>query len=469
MKFLAILKDSLMESVDSFLIYVTLGLSALVVLVAMTLTFAPKPGAEMIMGWATLPVSVDFSKIDMSQMTNRRRGPSAVMGAIRNGLQMQHAAPAAGQPDHPDSTFEVVIKDVVKDQGKDLPLVGMFLGLGRNAARKEISERFGLVGDTRIAEIVGEVEDGKEPNTYIVHARVTPAGRRIWPHDLSLFFGGWQLIKEGAPLSIQVYLMLEIVVNWVGAWVGLLVSIGLTAFFVPNMLRKGTVDMLLVKPISRPVLLFYKYLGGLVFIFLNTAAAVGGLWLALGLRSGLWGFGPLIAIPAITFFFAILYSVSVLVGVVTRNAIVCIVVTFFVWVVLWVIGVWNANAVQSEKLREITIEQKVPQAAAIPALAALQPAISIPGQVAALGPIPDEEWPITRVVRGLHFVLPRTTDLASLISLHLQDDLRGIPMFEQAKVIQAKTISWGETLTVSCVFIAVTLGLACWWFSTKDY
>ena len=37
----------------------------------------------------------------------------------------------------------------------------------------------------------------------------------------------------------------------IGAWVALLTGVIITSFFVPNMLRKGTVDLLLVKPIQR--------------------------------------------------------------------------------------------------------------------------------------------------------------------------------------------------------------------------
>jgi ABC-type transport system involved in multi-copper enzyme maturation permease subunit len=48
------------------------------------------------------------------------------------------------------------------------------------------------------------------------------------------------------------------------------------------MLRKGTVDLLLVKPMSRITLLLFKFIGGLTFIFLTTAFIVSGLWLVLG-------------------------------------------------------------------------------------------------------------------------------------------------------------------------------------------
>ena len=63
--------------------------------------------------------------------------------------------------------------------------------------------------------------------------------------------------------------------------VPLLYGVIITGFFIPNMLRKGTLDLLLVKPISRWTLLLYKYVGGLSFIFLNAAVAVIGIWRSL--------------------------------------------------------------------------------------------------------------------------------------------------------------------------------------------
>src|SRR5436189_298975 len=83
----------------------------------------------------------------------------------------------------------------------------------------------------------------------------------------------------------------------------------ITAFFIPEMLRKGTIDMLLAKPIHRATLLVCKDVGGLTFVLLSSAIAIGGVWLVLGLRSGIWSPQFLLVIPITTFFFAILYSV----------------------------------------------------------------------------------------------------------------------------------------------------------------
>ena len=154
------------------------------------------------------------------------------------------------------------------------------------------------------------------------HHRPTPTAtaRLVWPTTSACSSGDAVFGRtRSAPLGCSAVFFIEtLIVGFIGsAWIGILVSIVITAFFIPNMLRKGTVDLLLVKPIHRTTLLLYKYVGGLTFIFLNTAVAVLGIWLALGLRSGVWATPFSLSIFVLTFFFAILYSASTLFAVLT--------------------------------------------------------------------------------------------------------------------------------------------------------
>jgi ABC-type transport system involved in multi-copper enzyme maturation permease subunit len=239
---------------------------------------------------------------------------------------------------------------------------------------------------------------------------------------------------------MYLYLTSSIVLG-IGGWVAILVGVILTAFFIPNMLRKGTVDLLLVKPISRWALLFYKYVGGLTFIFVNTAVTVIGIWLALGLRSGIWANGFLLTIFIITFFFAVLYAVSTLFGVLTRSAIVAILMTCGAWFLFFIVGtIFQVFEVQ----RQIEEDDDLPQ---------------------------EERWSqnaFGSVVRAVHFVTPRTSDLNQLMNRLLLSDFLTGSLTEQVSSIRL-SINWGESLTVSGVFIALMLGLSCWWFATKDY
>ena len=182
--------------------------------------------------------------------------------------------------------------------------------------------------------------NGGLKGNFELTAHPTPVTFRFWPNKLSLFFGALPLSGEaGFPLFQQVFFIENVIVGYVGSTIAVLISIIISAFFIPNMLRKGSIDMLLVKPISRFALLLYKFVGGLTFIFLNTVVAVVGIWAALGFRSGIWGVAFLETILVLTFFFAILYSVSTLFGVLTRSPIAAILLTVGVWFVFFIVGV----------------------------------------------------------------------------------------------------------------------------------
>jgi hypothetical protein len=168
-------------------------------------------------------------------------------------------------------------------------------------------------------------------------------------------------------------------------------------------------------------------------------------------------------IPIITFYFAILYSLSTLFGVLTRSPVAAILLTCMFWFFLFILGTMHSyfelevtdagrkalhEAWQGGKPKELR-----------------EPYVDD-------GLTPDERreqqgW-FKQGVRRLHFILPRTGELGQLTSRYLLGDLvYGNPALERR--VDPTPVSWRETLTVSGIFISVMLGLACWRFSTKDY
>ena len=129
-----------------------------------------------------------------------------------------------------------------------------------------------------------------------------------------------------------------------GAWrmllgvAGVFVAVLVTASMIPQTFEAGSVDLLLSKPIYRGWLFLAKFVGGCAFIAINAAYFIGGLWLVLGLRFGLWNERLLLAIPLYLFLFAIYYGVSALAGIVWRNAIVSVVMAVLFWFVCWTLG-----------------------------------------------------------------------------------------------------------------------------------
>jgi ABC-type transport system involved in multi-copper enzyme maturation permease subunit len=107
-----------------------------------------------------------------------------------------------------------------------------------------------------------------------------------------------------------------------------------TASFIPSMLEKGTIDLLISKPLSRSTILISKYLGAVLFVFLSMVFLMGSIWLILSLKSGYWDPTFLLSIFSLTFAFAVMYSIVVLVGLTTQSTIVAILVNFFLIFVL---------------------------------------------------------------------------------------------------------------------------------------
>ncbi len=107
-----------------------------------------------------------------------------------------------------------------------------------------------------------------------------------------------------------------------------------TASFIPSMLEKGTIDLLISKPISRATILISKYLGAVLFVFLSMVFLLGSIWLILSLKSGFWDPNFLLSILWITLAFAVMYSIIVIIGLTTQSTIVAILVSFFMIFVL---------------------------------------------------------------------------------------------------------------------------------------
>src|SRR5262249_48046399 len=132
---------------------------------------------------------------------------------------------------------------------------------------------------------------------FEVTARPTRSLLLFWPHDATLFFGTLPLgASHPQPLGTWLFEIENYLVHGAVAWVVVLMNIVMTAFFIPHLLRKGAVDLLLVRPLHRVRLLLYKYVSGIVFMFVNFSVLIGALWGVIGLRTGVWAPGFLLSV-----------------------------------------------------------------------------------------------------------------------------------------------------------------------------
>lgn len=138
------------------------------------------------------------------------------------------------------------------------------------------------------------------------------------PGQLSLAFGALQLklFRDG---PAAVHFVEVLMARWVGGAVGVLLALIFTAGFLPDFLQPSSAAVLLAKPVPRWSILLGKYAGVVAIVGSHAALFFGGTFLALSLRTGYWMPGYLWAIPLLLLHFAIVYSFSAFIAVLTRS------------------------------------------------------------------------------------------------------------------------------------------------------
>ncbi|MGI8743592.1 MAG: ABC transporter permease [Bryobacteraceae bacterium] len=89
---------------------------------------------------------------------------------------------------------------------------------------------------------------------------------------------------------------------------------------VPSVLEPGRIELLLSKPVSRTHLLIGRYIGNVLVVSCNITYLVVGVWIILGVKTGIWSGAFLLSILTTIFIFSILLTVVVLIGVLFESA-----------------------------------------------------------------------------------------------------------------------------------------------------
>lgn len=475
-QFFAILKDSFREAVDGFVIYAMLAMSALVIVIVGSMSFTPsEPGAAF--NAIAKRFNLVFPDKGRSRVITGSNDITYAATDVRpegGGYKLRLTASARSDRTVNDKHdpaggdgFRRVVAAWAKQPGRTIKVRDVAPkkkggpagpgGGGEKTPDIEIGIDQGATAEEQRAITDTEMEEFVR-NQFAVHAGMDATARRVtegvaepeyafdvtttggsavrgWPHTLKIFFGT-VTIAEDASLGSALWIIEDRYINGLGAALALLISLIITAFFIPNMLRKGSIDLMLSKPIGRSQLLVYKYVGGLTFVFLVTAFTVGGTWLVIAVRSGHWDPSFLAVIPLLTFTFAIVYAVSTLVAVFTRSPIAAMLVSIGFMLFLYIVGQVKSAF---DMLREDDRRG---------------------------GGVPD--WAFT-LVDTLNNVLPRYKDLDKLTSKLISDGTLTDGERRMFGLASMQYPSWEATFGVSLVFIALMLALSCWWVSRRDY
>ncbi|MBS1913961.1 MAG: ABC transporter permease [Bacteroidetes bacterium] len=196
--------------------------------------------------------------------------------------------------------------------------------------------------------------------------------------------------------------------------ISILLGIFMAAGIVSSMMEKGTIDLLLSKPLTRSALLFGRALGGVAAVALNLALFVTALWALYGFASGVWHLPFLAAAIALPLFsFIVTYAGVILLNVYTDG-----------WMLPLSIAYMH-TAVLSPFLfsREQTLFSLVSSAA------------------------------LRSVIDGLYYVLPQTADVIKTMS----------------DIIYSGNVSNAMPFVQGTIFAVVCLVWAAWKFQRKDF
>lgn len=103
------------------------------------------------------------------------------------------------------------------------------------------------------------------------------------------------------------------------ATAGLFFALMATSMLFPAMLHRGTIDLVLCRPIARWRIITARFLGGAAIMAFNAVYLVLSVWLVLGLKSGIWAFGFPASAVLLVFAFCVLFSIMMMVSVMTEN------------------------------------------------------------------------------------------------------------------------------------------------------
>lgn len=266
---------------------------------------------------------------------------------------------------------------------------------------------------------------------------------------------GWRTFEEQTfstanPMfrSLIGQLISDLFVDCYIGWVGVILGLVCTAGIFPTMMERGSVDAIVARPLSRWKIFFAKYVGGLLFMFVQATFFTVLMFFVVGLRWKIWFPGILWSIPLLVLLFSYLYCLCVAFGLATRSGMASAVLTLTTWMLV---------------------------------IAPIQH-----GYETTHGMLKLQDWPrIKSATATLRWFVPNTTGIPRLVrkalggidpSALIPDQAAGDSVLSKQQLDDAlefeermTKMPWYYAVGPSLLFEAVVLLLAGWRFSRKDF
>jgi hypothetical protein len=135
--------------------------------------------------------------------------------------------------------------------------------------------------------------------------------------------------QETPQLSLtRVVVAVEAIVAGASYWIGILLSLFASAGLFSDLQAPGRVELLLAKPVGRLRILFGHVLGVVAAIAALVVYLMGGTWLIMSLKSGVWNPRFLLSILIVIGMFGVMYAAVLLMSVWTRSTALSLIVAY---------------------------------------------------------------------------------------------------------------------------------------------
>lgn len=297
-------------------------------------------------------------------------------------------------------------------------------------------------------------------------------------HGYSMLFGYWEveseLVNTSSGYAELFYLVVftNVIVKWWLGWLAIALALISCCSIFPEFLAAGSVDVAISKPIGRVRLFLVKYLGSLLFVFLQVGIFCLVVFIALGVRLDQWNWSIFWAVPLLVFVFSMIYCVGVLVSVWTKSTLLSLLMMGLLWGATLLVQ-WTESSLYG-------LSYSVEQAG--------EKMNFNTGEVEAVDDSSELDGfkKAHRVAKSIGWVLPKTREVTLMIDKKIKsgssgESLAGMSLLAfldegmmdvsrgDANQDAAHRHSWFYIVGSSALFELVILSLACWKFCRKDY
>jgi ABC-type transport system involved in multi-copper enzyme maturation permease subunit len=336
----------------------------------------------------------------------------------------------------------------------------------------------------------------------ILSVLVVVAVACIGINEKGLKIAFWQLdndvfnTKQLPPDQFYKMIFVQVGIGIWLSWLATILAVISTAGIFPDLLTSGSIDLFVSKPISRLRLFITQYAAGLLFVALQVTIFSEACFLVIGLRGGVWEPGLFLAVPIMVCFFSYLFSVSSLLGVVTRSTVAALLLTLLFWFFVWAVGTTENTLLMFKTMQKRGVDFAALQAEANAnkqKTADKPKTLDTPEHPAEAQPADKSKTAAAddsnssraldiahRVVYGVKTVLPKTTETIAILERSLvqlaklpqqpqgpQTERMQAAQLEFVEILHGRSIAW--IVGTSLGFEVFVLFWAAVFFCRRDY